>query len=114
MLLAFASSSALADHVPPAGLDSKGTWAVLISVGVIFSLLILSFAWAYLDGQFTNPERIKYALTEPEREWPFENGTRRAHAPALGEHTRDVLAEHGYSAAEIAAMVESKVVAAAG
>ena len=43
---------------------------------------------------------------------PFENGTRRAHAPALGEHTRDVLAEHGYSAAEIAAMVESKVVAA--
>ena len=75
MILAFVSSSALADHVPPVGLDSKGTWAVLISVGVIFSLLILSFAWAYLDGQFTNPERIKYALTEPEREWPFENGT---------------------------------------
>jgi hypothetical protein len=74
-LLAFASSSALADHVPPAGLDSKGTWAVLISVGVIFSLLILSFAWAYLDGQFINPERIKHALTEPEREWPFEAGT---------------------------------------
>ena len=74
-ILAFVSSSALADHVPPVGLDSKGTWAVLISVGVIFSLLILSFAWAYLDGQFTNPERIKYALTEPEREWPFENGT---------------------------------------
>ena len=75
VVLTFASSSALADHVPPAGLDSKGTWAVLISVGVIFSLLILSFAWAYLDGQFTNPERIKYALTEPEREWPYENGT---------------------------------------
>ena len=74
-LLAFVSSSALADHVPPAGLDSKGTWAVLISVGVIFSLLILSFAWAYLDGQFINPERIKYNLTEAEREWPFENGT---------------------------------------
>jgi hypothetical protein len=75
MILAFVSSSALADHVPPAGLDSKGTWAVLISVGVIFSLLILSFAWAYLDGQFINPERIKYALTEPEREWPFKDGT---------------------------------------
>jgi hypothetical protein len=28
-----------------------------------------------LDGQFINPERIKYSLTEPEREWPFENGT---------------------------------------
>jgi hypothetical protein len=76
VLVAFvASSSALADHVPPAGLDSKGTWAVLISVGVIFSLLILSFAWAYLDGQFSNPERIKYGLIESEREWPFEGGT---------------------------------------
>jgi uncharacterized YccA/Bax inhibitor family protein len=75
VLVFMLGSSALADHVPPAGLDSKGTWAVLISVGVIFSLLILSFAWAYLDGQFTNPERIKYALTEPEREWPFEHGT---------------------------------------
>jgi crotonobetainyl-CoA:carnitine CoA-transferase CaiB-like acyl-CoA transferase len=40
----------------------------------------------------------------------FESGTRRAHAPALGEHTRDVLAEHGYSAAEIAALFERKVV----
>jgi hypothetical protein len=65
VLVFMLGSSALADHVPPAGLDSKGTWAVLIS----------SFAWAYLDGQFTNPERIKYSLTEPEREWPFENGT---------------------------------------
>ena len=42
---------------------------------------------------------------------PFESGTKRAHAPSLGEHTRDVLAEHGYSAAEIAALVEKKVVA---
>jgi hypothetical protein len=74
-ILVFASSSAFADHVPPAGLDSKGTWAVLISVGVIFSLLILSFAWAYLDGQFINPERIKHNLIETEREWPYEAGT---------------------------------------
>jgi crotonobetainyl-CoA:carnitine CoA-transferase CaiB-like acyl-CoA transferase len=42
---------------------------------------------------------------------PFESGTKRAHAPALGEHTQDVLAEHGYSAAEIAALLEKKVVA---
>jgi len=42
---------------------------------------------------------------------PFESGTKRAHAPTLGEHTRDVLAEHGYSAAEIAALYEKKVVA---
>ncbi len=42
---------------------------------------------------------------------PFESGTKRAHAPALGEHTREVLADHGYSAAEIAALYERKVVA---
>ena len=42
---------------------------------------------------------------------PFESGTKRAHAPALGEHTRDVLTEHGYSAGEIAALFEKKVVA---
>jgi crotonobetainyl-CoA:carnitine CoA-transferase CaiB-like acyl-CoA transferase len=42
---------------------------------------------------------------------PFESGTKRAHAPALGEHTREVLAEHGYSAAEIAALYERKIVA---
>ncbi|WP_428484436.1 CaiB/BaiF CoA transferase family protein [Rhodopila sp.] len=41
---------------------------------------------------------------------PFESGTKRAHAPRLGEHTRDVLTEHGYSAAEIEALVERKVV----
>lgn len=42
---------------------------------------------------------------------PFESGTKRAHAPSLGEHTRDVLAEHGYSAAEVDALIERKVVA---
>ena len=41
----------------------------------------------------------------------FESGTKRAHAPALGEHTRDVLAEHGYSSGEIEALFENKVVA---
>jgi crotonobetainyl-CoA:carnitine CoA-transferase CaiB-like acyl-CoA transferase len=42
---------------------------------------------------------------------PLESGTKRAHAPRLGEDTRDVLAEHGYSAAEIEDLVERKVVA---
>jgi crotonobetainyl-CoA:carnitine CoA-transferase CaiB-like acyl-CoA transferase len=41
---------------------------------------------------------------------PFISGTRRAHAPALGEHTRDVLAEHGYSAAEINDLFARKIV----
>ncbi len=42
---------------------------------------------------------------------PFESGTKRAHAPTLGEHTREILAGHGYSAAEIAALYDKKVVA---
>ena len=41
----------------------------------------------------------------------FEDGTRRAHAPSLGEHTREVLADHGYSVDEIAALLEKQVVA---
>jgi crotonobetainyl-CoA:carnitine CoA-transferase CaiB-like acyl-CoA transferase len=42
---------------------------------------------------------------------PFEQGTKRAHAPALGEHSCEVLAEHGYSEAEIKALLEKKVIA---
>jgi len=41
---------------------------------------------------------------------PFQSGSKRAHAPVLGEHTRDVLAEHGYSTAEIDALFAQKVV----
>ena len=43
---------------------------------------------------------------------PLESGTKRAHAPRLGEHTREVLAQHGYTEAEIAALLEKKVVGA--
>ncbi len=60
-VLAF-SSLAFADHVPGVGLNYSGTWVVLIAVGVIFSLLILSLLWAFLDGQFQNAERVKYAV----------------------------------------------------
>ena len=42
---------------------------------------------------------------------PFQSGTKRAHAPTLGEHTRDVLREHDYGEAEIATLVDKKVVA---
>ncbi len=40
---------------------------------------------------------------------PFENGTTRAHAPVLGEHTREVLAQHGFSDPEIDAMLAKGV-----
>jgi len=42
---------------------------------------------------------------------PLESGTKRAHAPTVGEHTRQVLAEHGYSTAEIADLLGRKIVA---
>jgi crotonobetainyl-CoA:carnitine CoA-transferase CaiB-like acyl-CoA transferase len=42
---------------------------------------------------------------------PLQSGTKRAHAPALGEHTREVLAEHGYSEGDIAALLARKVIA---
>jgi crotonobetainyl-CoA:carnitine CoA-transferase CaiB-like acyl-CoA transferase len=41
----------------------------------------------------------------------FESGTKRAHAPRLGENTREVLREHGYGEAEIATLIEKKIVA---
>ena len=40
----------------------------------------------------------------------FESGTKRAHAPALGEHTSEVLAQHGYTPTQIETLFERKVV----
>ena len=37
-------------------------------------------------------------------------GTIRHRGPALGEHTRDILGEHGYTDAEVDALVDSGVV----
>jgi crotonobetainyl-CoA:carnitine CoA-transferase CaiB-like acyl-CoA transferase len=44
---------------------------------------------------------------------PFEEGTPRATTPELGQHTADILREHGFKPAEIEALIERKVVAAA-
>ena len=41
----------------------------------------------------------------------FESGTKCAHAPRLGEHTREVLLEHGYSEFEIATLIDKGIVA---
>jgi crotonobetainyl-CoA:carnitine CoA-transferase CaiB-like acyl-CoA transferase len=41
----------------------------------------------------------------------FENGTKRAHAPRLGEHTREVLLEHGYGEQEISELMDKMIIA---
>ena len=41
------------------------------------------------------------------------DGTPRATTPALGQHTAEILSEHGFGAADIAALVERKVVSQA-
>ena len=42
----------------------------------------------------------------------FADGTPRATTPVLGQHTADILRDHDFKPAEIAALVERKVVAA--
>src|SRR5262249_42592084 len=44
---------------------------------------------------------------------PLAPGTRRATTPQLGQHTAEVLREHGYEAAAIAVLIERKAVAQA-
>jgi crotonobetainyl-CoA:carnitine CoA-transferase CaiB-like acyl-CoA transferase len=39
------------------------------------------------------------------------DGTPRATTPVLGQHTADILRDHGFKPAEIAALIERKVVA---
>jgi crotonobetainyl-CoA:carnitine CoA-transferase CaiB-like acyl-CoA transferase len=44
---------------------------------------------------------------------PFAAGTPRGTTPVLGQHTREVLGEHGFAAADIAGLIARKVVAQA-
>ena len=44
---------------------------------------------------------------------PFANGTPRGTTPLLGQHTAEVLREHGFKPADIASLLERKVVSQA-
>jgi crotonobetainyl-CoA:carnitine CoA-transferase CaiB-like acyl-CoA transferase len=43
---------------------------------------------------------------------PLGSGSERAHAPRVGEHKTEVLAEHGYGTDEIVRLFEREIVAA--
>ena len=42
---------------------------------------------------------------------PFQDGSKGAHAPRLGEHSVEVLREHGYGEAEIGRLLDKQVIA---
>jgi crotonobetainyl-CoA:carnitine CoA-transferase CaiB-like acyl-CoA transferase len=44
---------------------------------------------------------------------PLVTGTPHATTPVLGQHTSEVLREHGYSSADVAALIEQRVVSQA-
>jgi crotonobetainyl-CoA:carnitine CoA-transferase CaiB-like acyl-CoA transferase len=44
---------------------------------------------------------------------PFTDGTPRGTTPVLGQHTTEILREHGFAAGDIASLIERKVVAQA-
>jgi crotonobetainyl-CoA:carnitine CoA-transferase CaiB-like acyl-CoA transferase len=44
---------------------------------------------------------------------PLANGTPRAAPPRLGQHTAEVLGSHGFTPADIASLIESKIIAQA-
>jgi crotonobetainyl-CoA:carnitine CoA-transferase CaiB-like acyl-CoA transferase len=44
---------------------------------------------------------------------PLANGTPRATPPRLGQHTAEVLGSHGFTPADIASLIESKIIAQA-
>ena len=44
---------------------------------------------------------------------PFANGTPRGTTPVLGQHTAEILRDHGFAGADIASLIERKIVAEA-
>lgn len=65
-------------------------------------------SWLDVDG-VPEPVPVPNVAGMP----PLEKGTPRATPPRLGQHTADVLREHGFAPADVAALIERGVVAQA-
>jgi crotonobetainyl-CoA:carnitine CoA-transferase CaiB-like acyl-CoA transferase len=61
--------------------------------------------------EFDHPTEGRIRATAPVGEWSATPPTIRTLPPLLGEHSRDVLREIGYTASEIDAMIAAKVTA---
>ena len=98
-------------------------WREVLTAAALQNEVVQSYA-DFVDHPHTKATGLISWTLQPgsDRPWAVPNppgtaklvpGTPEAHAPRLGEHTRAILAELGYSGAEIAALVSEKTVAVA-
>ena len=100
--------------------DTAESWRDKLTAAGLQNEVIQSYR-EFVDHPHTQATGLISRLAQPGSEVPWtvpnppgvprmEQGQAAAHAPRKGEHTRDVLLEIGYSAAEIAALAESGVI----
>lgn len=100
--------------------DTAEAWRDKLTAAGLQNEVIQSYR-EFVDHPHTEATGLISRLVQPGSDVPWtvpnppgiarmEQGQRAAHAPRKGEHTREVLLEIGFSAAEIAALAERKVI----
>ena len=101
---------------------STAHWLELLEAAGVVAGPIYDMEQVYSDEQVLARD-MKVTLDDPELgelnhigipvKLSATPGSIRTRGPALGQHSREILAEHGYSEAEITALVDGKTVGAA-